>query len=418
MKKQSDFQTQKDFFKYLVENKSEIIDLKKSAIKLCDPFGTAVEQIIACKALNTSYRDDITTGMIKRSIIGNTYNWMDSHDDVLLDGVFAKSISETHDKIWHLHDHEHKLASKIGKPVSIYEKTARWRDLGVNINGKTMALFMDSNIIKDYNPMIFNMYLNGEINQHSVGMRYVQLELAVNDEDMKQEFAVYKKYIDIIGNKEKVESQGFFFAVKEGKLIEISAVLAGSNELTPTVENIVNLQKSINIDWYGNHFQNEISRLDKSKPVFVYCLSGGRSSSAASQMRSDGFNEVYELNGGIMNWRAANLPETTNPTVTSTGMTKRKYDELTASNKTVLIDFYADWCAPCKKMKPYLDEISKEMSGKITVIRVNADENQQLCKELKVNTLPVLKLYKNRKLTWTNTGFIGKESVLKQIQLP
>jgi len=86
------------------------------------------------------------------------------------------------------------------------------------------------------------------------------------------------------------------------------------------------LQNAKNYDWNGNDFQKQISTLDKSKPVFVYCLSGGRSSSAAKQMRSEGFKEVYELNGGIMKWRAAGLPETTN--TVSTGMSKSQFDAL------------------------------------------------------------------------------------------
>lgn len=171
---------------------------------------------------------------------------------------------------------------------------------------------------------------------------------------------------------------------------------------------------SLNYDWNGNEFENQIATLDKSKPVFVYCLSGGRSAAATNKMRSDGFKLIYELDGGIMKWRAANLPETTNNTVT--GMTKKQFETLLTSEKLVLIDFYADWCAPCKKMKPYLNEISKEMENKVIIIRINADDNQTLCKELKIDALPVLQLYKNKNLTWTNTGFIEKAEVEKQLQ--
>jgi thioredoxin 1 len=133
-------------------------------------------------------------------------------------------------------------------------------------------------------------------------------------------------------------------------------------------------------------------------------------------MRSDGFKTVFELDGGIMKWRGANLPETTDNTVASNGMTKLQFDALLNSDKIVLIDFYADWCAPCKKMKPYLDEISKDMADKVLVIRINADDNQALFKELKIDALPVLQLYKNKTLTWTNTGFIDKAEVVKQLQ--
>ena len=72
------------------------------------------------------------------------------------------------------------------------------------------------------------------------------------------------------------------------------------------------LQNARNIDWTGSDFQQQVSRFDKSKPILVYCLSGGRSYAAANQIRSEGFKEVYELSGGIVKWRAANLPETTN----------------------------------------------------------------------------------------------------------
>ena len=176
------------------------------------------------------------------------------------------------------------------------------------------------------------------------------------------------------------------------------------------------LANANNYDWNGNEFDKQIAPLDKSKPVFVYCLSGGRSSSAASKMRSDGFKEVYELSGGIMKWRGANLPETTDKAVVSKGMSKQQFDALLSSDKLVLIDFYADWCAPCKKMKPYLDEISRDMADKVVVIRINADDNQALCKELKIDALPVLQLYKNKTIIWTNTGFIEKEGVVKQLQ--
>jgi thioredoxin len=133
-------------------------------------------------------------------------------------------------------------------------------------------------------------------------------------------------------------------------------------------------------------------------------------------MKSQGFKEVYELNGGMMKWRAASLPETTDKALASTGMSKQQFDNLLVTDKLVLIDYYADWCAPCKKMKPYLDEISRDMADKVVVIRINADENQALCKELKIDALPVLHIYKNKALIWNNTGFIEKEEVVKQLK--
>jgi thioredoxin 1 len=174
------------------------------------------------------------------------------------------------------------------------------------------------------------------------------------------------------------------------------------------------LENAVNIDWNGNDFMTHISSLDKSKPVMVYCLSGGRSAAAANAMRENGFKQVYEMDGGMMQWRSKNLPETTENTV-SKSMTVTQYETLLDSDKLVLIDFYAEWCAPCKKMEPYLNKISEDSSDKVVIVRIDADKNRELCKDLNVSALPVLKLYKNKQLIWENLGFIEENEVRKQL---
>lgn len=158
------------------------------------------------------------------------------------------------------------------------------------------------------------------------------------------------------------------------------------------------LKDARNINWRDTNFADQVAKIDKSKPVFVYCLVGGRSASAALKMREMGFKEVYELEGGIIKWRAANLPETMEAGSKIIGLTKQQFNQLINSDKLVLVDFYADWCEPCKRMEPYLNEIASEMKDKVQVLRINADDNVMLCKELKVAALPVLQLYKNSKL--------------------
>ncbi len=175
------------------------------------------------------------------------------------------------------------------------------------------------------------------------------------------------------------------------------------------------LTNALNIDWSGSEFDNQVSTLDKTKPVFIYCLSGSRSAGAADRMRKEGFENIIELPGGMMDWRANNLPEAAAKT-RGAGMSLAQYDSLVNSEKLVLVDFYADWCAPCKKMKPYLEKIAVEMADKVTLVRVDADENAELCKILKVSALPVLKLYKGNKLIWENQGFIDEQSVRAQLK--
>ena len=216
----------------------ECMEFKKTTFKTADAVTLGeVKTGAVNKALSTSKEHD-TDEVLKRTIIGNTYNWMDSHGDVHLDNTFKNSIKQRGEagKIWHLHDHEQKMTSKVGVPTKVYEQEVNWKDLGVDKDGTTTALMMDTNVMKAYNGLMFQEYKDGNVDQHSVGMYYVQLELAVNDSEFKEEFATWQANIDKIGNKELAESEGFFWAVKEAKLIEISAVLEGSNELTPTVE--------------------------------------------------------------------------------------------------------------------------------------------------------------------------------------
>ena len=177
------------------------------------------------------------------------------------------------------------------------------------------------------------------------------------------------------------------------------------------------IKNAINVDWNGNNFDEGIANLDKSKPVFVYCLSGGRSSAAAAHMTSMGYKDVYELDGGLMKWREANLPETSEGSAPkSKGMTKQQFDALVNSDKEVLVDFNADWCQPCQRLKPYIEEISKEQADIVKVVSINADDNKSLCREMNISALPTLQIYKNKTLKWTHLGYLEKGDILKQLK--
>lgn len=170
-----------------------------------------------------------------------------------------------------------------------------------------------------------------------------------------------------------------------------------------------------NVEISSAEFKSMASALDKNKPVLVYCLSGGRSAKAAEYFRNEGFKEIYEMPGGMMEWRNKGLPEVKLIT-TSDGISVREYQAMLQSNKTILVDFYAEWCAPCKKMKPFLDKISEELKDRVTVIRIDADQNPVLCKEMGVAALPVIKVYKDQKEVWNHTGFVDEETLRVKLQ--
>jgi len=142
-------------------------------------------------------------------------------------------------------------------------------------------------------------------------------------------------------------------------------------------------------------------------------MSGSRSTAAAVKLKEMGFKKVYEMQGGMMKWRNASLPEI--KASTSAGMSLAEYNETLKSETPVLVDFYAEWCAPCKKMEPYLKKMATEMPDKVKIVRINADENTELCKELNVSALPVLKLYRNSEVVWDNLGFVPEEEVRKHL---
>ena len=233
----SQFKNNAEYFAYVIANKEQIISLKKAATKFtdCDSFNPIFINNIH-KGITTKEDVDLDKGVIKRTIVGNTYNWMDSHMDVHIKGVFTKSIQENQKNIMHLHDHEYKVTSKVGTPIEVYEKEMLWSELGIAKAGNTTSLLMDSDIKKAFNQMVFDEYLNKQINQHSVGMMYVKLFTCVNDAQYKEEFAAWNTYFPVVGNPDKALEEGVFWAVTEAKLKEISCVIAGSNELTPTLE--------------------------------------------------------------------------------------------------------------------------------------------------------------------------------------
>lgn len=167
-----------------------------------------------------------------------------------------------------------------------------------------------------------------------------------------------------------------------------------------------------NINWLGDNFQKDVASLDKTKPVFVYCKVGGRSAKAVAKLNEMGFTKIYDLDGGFLKWESAGLVVPSDKII---GLDPQEYAKLLNNEKEVLISFYAPWCAPCKKMEPYMLQMEKDKSAKYTVVRLNADKNKTIMKELKIDELPTLILYKNKEITWKHSGFISEQDLKKQL---
>lgn len=83
---------------------------------------------------------------------------------------------------------------------------------------------------------------------------------------------------------------------------------------------------------------------------------------------------------------------------------KSSFNDIIRSEKPTLVDFYATWCGPCKAMMPVLKDVSKKMSGKAKVIKIDIDKNQKLASKLNIKSVPTLVIYKEGKIVWRQAG--------------
>lgn len=159
------------------------------------------------------------------------------------------------------------------------------------------------------------------------------------------------------------------------------------------------IRGAVNINYRADDFEKQVAKLDKSKTYMVYCLAGGRSSDAATYLREQGFKAVEELKGGVLAWEKAGLtlekPQGGKPSAALSGLDMPAFEKISKQDKTVLIDFYAPWCGPCRKMEPALQKVSQTYQGKATIVRINIDENRALARQLGVDEIPYLMLYKD-----------------------
>lgn len=167
------------------------------------------------------------------------------------------------------------------------------------------------------------------------------------------------------------------------------------------------------INIYDDDFETKIDLMEKSKPILVYCASGGRSSQAATILAEHGFMEIYNLEGGLYGWQNAGFPVTqAKSDLTSLKMTEDDLTALIQNEEVMLIDFYAPWCAPCKKMAPIIDEIEEDYAPWVSVKRVDVAANPSLGESFDVSSIPVFAIFQDGKEIWRNTGLTEK-TVLK-----
>lgn len=175
------------------------------------------------------------------------------------------------------------------------------------------------------------------------------------------------------------------------------------------------IKNALQADWNNKtEFERRIGFIDKNKPVYVYCLAGGRSAAAADKLRKAGYTNVYELSGGTNAWRAANKP--LEGATTEKQMTADEFNKLVTASKIVLVDFGATWCPPCKQMEPVLKSLEENNKGKYTLVKVDGGRDQDILQAYKVTALPVFIVFKDGKEVWRRDGTATEKELAEQLR--
>lgn len=170
------------------------------------------------------------------------------------------------------------------------------------------------------------------------------------------------------------------------------------------------IENAMLADWNDQkEFKRRTASLNKSKPLAVYCLSGGRSSRAVQYLKSEGF-EVYELEGGINAWN-----KESKKVVNAEKQPEMSMDEFASFiniDGFVLVDVGAKWCPPCRQMEPVVNDFI-EKHADVKLVMVDGGKDKSVTKSLQVEVMPTFILYKNGEKVWTKSGILNIEEFEK-----
>ena len=95
--------------------------------------------------------------------------------------------------------------------------------------------------------------------------------------------------------------------------------------------------------------------------------------------------------------------------------TNTNFEELLQDGKLVIVDFWATWCGPCRMLSPLLDEVEEEMADKVTVVKVNVDDADEIAMRYRIMNIPTLLFFKNGQLVDKTVGAMPKNVLVDKI---
>ncbi len=92
---------------------------------------------------------------------------------------------------------------------------------------------------------------------------------------------------------------------------------------------------------------------------------------------------------------------------------KSSFEKIVDANTPVLVDFYADWCGPCKLLSPILGEVKKTLGDAIKIVKIDVDKNQHLAQKYQVRGVPTMLLFKGGRQVWRQSGVLQKNEIIE-----
>jgi hypothetical protein len=287
-----EFATKSEMFSYLRKNADKLIGQKKAFPTISDnlEFGYSISQT-AKAAANGKKDNGIVTedpamvdGELPVDIVANMSGWCDSYMDVMIKDNWNKSINDVgasgQKLVYHLKNHgtyyQYTTDAIIGKNPVLYTQMTDLSQFAFKSDiKKAQALMMKSVVCKDYDEKCYCLYRDKQIMQHSIGLQYIKIYLCLDSTE--EDDVMYKenwdKYYPQVINKEKVDNKGYFWAVTEAKILEVSAVLFGANELTPVASQGKELKEMVCCPECGCEFDTDDATESETGYICTNCSS-------------------------------------------------------------------------------------------------------------------------------------------------